>query len=313
MSELKQFPLVSVVLTTYNGEKFLAQQIDSLLKQSYSNIEIIAVDDCSKDNSVAILNAFAAEHKNIKIYVNETNLGFIKNFEKGCRLAQGEFIAFCDQDDYWLENKIQRLIESIGDYPMIYCDSKVCDENLNVIASNISNRVHYTSLDNCLQLAVFCRINGHAILFTKSLFAAADPFLEVIPHDWWISYNALLNGGIKYLDESLTLYRQHSTNACGVVGGKSKKDRLSKGQHKKVEIDKIRTRINDFYQKCPADRVKEKNVLATLVKCYSNFTLLNNFKRMLLFLKYHQTFLLVKGKSLGRQYLFCLKMFVMIK
>ena len=313
MSELQQFPLVSVVLTTYNGEKFLAQQIDSLLKQTYVDIEIIAVDDCSTDNSVAILNSFAEEHKNIRIVVNESNLGYIKNFEKGCRLAEGEFIALCDQDDYWLENKIQRLMESIGDYPMIYCDSIVCDENLDEIASTISSRVHYTSLDNCLQLAIFCRINGHAILLRKSLFVATGPFLEVIPHDWWISYNALLNGGIKYLDEPLTLYRQHSTNACGVVGGKSKKDILSNELRKKMEIDKIRTRINYFYEKCPADRVKEKNVLAILVKCYSSFSLLNNFNRMLLFFKYHQTFLFVKGRSLIRQYLFCLKMFVMIK
>lgn len=313
MTDLIQFPLVSVVLTTYNGEKFLAQQIDSLLNQSYSNIEIIAVDDCSNDNTVALLNTYTAQHKNINIYVNDTNLGFIKNFEKGCRNARGKFIALCDQDDFWLENKIQRLVESIGDYPMIYCDSKVCDENLNEIASGISKRLHYTSLDNCLQLAVFCRINGHAILITKSLFDAADPFLTVIPHDWWISYNALLNGGIKYLDEPLTLYRQHSTNACGVVGGKSKKNSLSKAMRKKAEIDKIRTRIYDFYQKCPDERVKEKKVLASLVKYYSNFSLFNDFKRMFLFFKYHETFLFVKGRSLVRQYLFCLKMFIMIK
>ena len=93
MSKLESTPLVSVVLTTYNGQPFLAQQLDSLFQQTYPYIEIIAVDDGSRDQTVAILREYAGRHPNMKVTLNETNLGFIRNFEKGCRLSTGRWIA----------------------------------------------------------------------------------------------------------------------------------------------------------------------------------------------------------------------------
>jgi len=310
MSELQQFPLVSVVLTTYNGEKFLAQQIDSILKQTYVNIEIIAVDDCSTDHSVVILNSFADEHKNIKVVVNETNLGVIKNFEKGCGLARGEFIAFCDQDDYWLENKIQRLMESIGDYSMIYCDSMLCDEDLNETGNKISDYVVCKQWNNCLQLTVICRIYGHTILIKKELLQYAMPFLPFIAHDWWLPFIATLHGGITYLAEPLTRYRQHSANIYGAIGAKRKKDtrhiKLQKNRLKKERIQ-IRGRMNVFYQVLPDHLVKEKNIILALLNSYRSFSLLNNISRVHLFFIHYQLFLAPKKRSIFRNWLFCLK------
>lgn len=316
MSELQQFPLVSVVLTTYNGEKFLAQQIDSLLKQSYGNIEIIAVDDCSTDNSAVILNTFAAENKNIRVYVNETNLGYIKNFEKGCRLAQGEFIALCDQDDYWLENKIQRLMESIGDYLMIYCDSMLCDEDLNETGHITSDYVVCKQWNSCLQLIVICRIYGHTILFKKELLQFAMPFLPGISHDWWLPYIATLHGGITYLAEPLARYRQHSANIYGAIGAKRKKDirqiELPENRLKKERIQ-IRRRMDIFYQVLPGHLVKEKKIILALLKSYRSFSLKNNISRVYLFFTHYELFLAPKKRSVFRNWLFCLKMFIMIR
>ena len=76
------------------------------LQQTYANKEIIVVDDGSTDTTINILESYASEHKNIHVYKNETNLGFVKNFDKGCKLATGAFISLCDQDDYWLPEKI---------------------------------------------------------------------------------------------------------------------------------------------------------------------------------------------------------------
>lgn len=210
--EKEALSLVSIVLTTYNGEKYLAKQLESLFQQTYTNIEIIAVDDCSSDKTVEILTDHAKKYHNIKVFVNEVNLGFIKNFEKGCTLSSGDYIALSDQDDYWDLDKIRKLVEAIGEHPIAYCDSTVCDEDLNSRGIKISNLVNFKSWNNCLQLAVFCRIYAHAMLFKRSLFNIACPFLEVIPPDWWLPYLSTFYGGMKYFPEPLVLYRQHAGN-----------------------------------------------------------------------------------------------------
>lgn len=307
------YPLVSIVLATYNGEKFLQQQLDSLLAQTYKNIEIIAVDDVSTDNTVAILNQFAARHPNMKVIVNETNLGFIKNFDKGCSLASGELIAPCDQDDYWDETKIEKLVAHIGSSPMIYCDSFTCDHNLDKTGKKISDLVNCQPFNNCLQQAIFCRIYGHASLFTKKLYKAATPFLNIIPHDWWLSFCATTIGEIQFFPEALVYYRQHSSNLFGVVGVKRKNKPESKQEKKQIEQTNIRTRIKTFYQICPQELTVEKQVLSTLVKCYGNFSIKNNITRFLTFLRYRDTFLIVKKHSAMHRFFFCFKMFYKIK
>ncbi|MDR3715644.1 MAG: glycosyltransferase [Puia sp.] len=311
-------PLVSVILTTYNGERFLAAQLDSLFQQTYRPIEILAIDDGSRDRTVSILHEYASRHPNMKVYVNETNLGFIKNFEKGCSLSSGELLSLCDQDDYWLPDKVEKMVAAIGDHAMIFCDSKLCDQDLREQGRNISDIVNFSSFDNCLQLCIFCRMYGHALLITRSLFERARPFLDIIPHDWWLSYTATLHGGIRYLPEALVLYRQHAANVYGIVGGKSKnsagKGPENKRQQTARELDTARKRIRIFHDACrPQEHAKEKKVLAGLERSYRDFSPLNDFRRMGLFFRNYRLFLTVKKYSLVRKYLFCLKMFVKIK
>src|SRR3712207_2934774 len=92
-------PLVSIILATYNGASFLTEQLDSLFQQTYPFYEVVAVDDQSTDETFAILQDFALRHPTMRVYQNKKNLGFIKNFEHACSLAQGALIALCDQDD----------------------------------------------------------------------------------------------------------------------------------------------------------------------------------------------------------------------
>lgn len=314
MREQDALPLISVVMTTYNGEKFLEQQLESVLQQSYSDMEVIVVDDKSTDSTYEILSRYAEQYTNMRVYVNEVNLGFIKNFEKGCGLANGEWIALCDQDDYWHPDKLTKMAAAIGNAPMIYCNSLLCNERMESTGVYISDRAVFRPIESPLQQAVFCRIYGHASLITKALVKQATPFLDVIPHDWWLSFVATLQGEIKYLDEPLVHYRQHASNLYGAVGGKRrKKSKEQKWQEKMKEIRKIRTRIHAFYNICPDSLQKEKAVLKALMKSYSSFSLANNFRRMALFFKYQQQFLFVKKRSAPRKWLFCLKMFVMIK
>lgn len=307
-------PLVSIVLATYNGERFLRQQFDSLLSQTYSNLEIIAVDDNSNDATLSILNEYAANHHHVKVYVNESNLGFIKNFDKGCSLSTGDLIALCDQDDYWSNDKIEKLVNAIGTAPMIYSDSYLCRHDLQSMNKKVSDVVNCVPFINCLQQAVFCRIYGHATLFTRSLYNASTPFLAAIPHDWWLSYTATLHGEIKYLPEPLVYYRQHDSNLFGVVGGKRRKhQKQDKLEKKRLEKIKIRQRVAAFYEQCPGNKEREKKVLLALTNCYQSFSLKNNITRVILYLKNRNDFLMVKKQSSLHKLMFCFKMFVKIK
>ncbi len=310
----EKWPMISIVMATYNGSLYLAEQIDSLVAQSYTNIEIIIVDDCSTDNTLEIVKSFQLKYPVIKIYSNETNLGYIKNFEKGCLMANGDYIALCDQDDQWHPDKIKNMQAAIGNYPLLYCDSILCDEELKPIGVNISDRVNSIDFNSCLQQVVFCRIYGHATLMKKYFLQQAMPFLDVIPHDWWLCYMATFYGGIKYLPQPLVSYRQHAANIFGVVGSKTRKhNKINKAKRNKLEMSRIRTRINAFYEACPDALVKEKQVLKKLVKTYQQFSLVNNFQRMMLFFKHKNQFLASKKRSTIRKYLFCFKMFVKIK
>ena len=313
--------LVSVVLGTYNGEAYLEEQLRSVLAQTWTNLEIIAIDDGSTDQTVGILRENAARDSRIKMIINEQNLGFVRNFEKGCSLSKGKWIALCDQDDYWLPEKVEKMVHAIGDYPMIYCDSDLCGPDLQPIGTKISDLVHYQSFDDCRQLCVFSRMYGHATLITRSLFDKASPFRKEIPHDGWLAYHATLYGGIRYLPEVLVKYRQHAGNVFGVVGGKRKKDGAAQGggkkaqraEKKKKDLARVRLRMDAYYAACPDSLVPQKRLLGALVGSYHNFSLYNDCKRVALFLANYRLLLAVKNYSTVRKYLFCLKMFVKIK
>ena len=310
----KKYPPISIVLATYNGSLFLSEQLESIVTQTYPNIEIIVVDDCSTDNTIEILKSFQIKYCNLKIFLNDTNLGYVKNFEKGCSLATGEYIALCDQDDYWHPEKLSKMQAAIGDYPLIYCDSILCDETLTPIGENISDRVNCRDFDNCLQQAIFCRIYGHATLINKSFLDKTLPFLAIIPHDWWLCYMDTFYGGTKYLPEPLASYRQHSANIFGAAGGKRKKnDKINRAVKKTTDLENIRMRINAFCSICPNEFVQEKEILRKLAKSYETFSIKNNFQRMSLFLFNYDQLLASKKRSRIRKFLFCLKMFVLIK
>lgn len=315
MTEGRSTPLVSIVMTTYNGERYLAQQMDSLLQQTYPHLEIVVVDDCSTDGTFALLQQYARRHPHISVYRNETNLGYIRNFEKACALSKGDFIALCDQDDAWKADKIEKLAGAIGDFAMIHSDSMLCNQDLQETGRRISDNAELKDIHSPLEQAVFCRIYGHSSLFTRSFFEQARPFLPIIPHDWWLCYVATLCGGIRYYPEPLVLYRQHVNNLYGAVGTRRKKTKEEKAkirERKRLEVTHIRQRMQAFADRCP-DHLPEKKILQALNRSYQSFSLPNNFSRMMLFFRYHPQLLTVKKRSALRKYLFCLKMFFIIK
>jgi glycosyltransferase involved in cell wall biosynthesis len=306
-------PLVSVVLCTYNGAAFLEGQLASLLNQTHRPIEIIAVDDGSSDATVTILQDAAARHPHMKVFVNETNLGFVKNFEKGCRLSTGAYIALCDQDDFWLPDKIEKMVRAIGDYPMIYCDSKLWYEDSRTMRKNLSDVVPYQTFHDPLQLCIFSRMYGNATLFSRSLFLAATPFLDEVPHDGWLAYHATFHGGVKYLPEALLLYRQHKENLFGVVGRKVKKKKESRSAATRRGIAQARIRMRAYYEACPESFARQKRTLLAIMESYRSFSLPNNIRRVAIFWANCRLLLTIKNYARWRKYVFCLKMFYKIK
>ena len=124
-------PTVSIVMCTYNGARFLEQQLQSLVHQTYRITEILVFDDASVDGTTAIVKKFMEQFDFIKLTINHNNIGFNKNFEKAVQAANGDVIAICDQDDYWLSTKIEKMIQAWKpECPLIYCGALSFDKEV---------------------------------------------------------------------------------------------------------------------------------------------------------------------------------------
>ena len=225
--------LISVVLATYNGESFLSEQLDSVVAQSYSNVEIIISDDASTDSTIAIIKAYQEKYgvEKIKANFNKENLGYTRNFEKAISLSSGDYLVFCDQDDIWLPDKIaiqyQTLSESNG--LAVFSDAFLVDANARdldmslweaVLGSGPPKKIDYRAfyLANC--------VTGCTLMIQRQLLDAALPFPKSVPHDWWLAYHAAYQEGLVFTERKLLHYRQHAGNVSG-VGSKIRRKRLS--------------------------------------------------------------------------------------
>jgi len=209
--------MISVALTTYNGEKFLREQLDSIYAQSYKNIEVIVCDDCSSDSTVGILEEYRSKF-GLKYYINEKNLGFVKNFEKAISLCTGDFIALSDQDDIWVVAKLETLINQIGESDLIFADAVMIDDDEEIITDSFmkANLLYYSKSDQFERLLYRNFVQGASMLFRTELRERILPFPEEIPyHDWWIALTAASGSEIKYEEKALIKYRIHVSNNSG--------------------------------------------------------------------------------------------------
>ncbi|MFY8035938.1 MAG: glycosyltransferase family 2 protein [Cyclobacteriaceae bacterium] len=302
-------PSVSIVLATYNGEKYLRAQLDSLFAQTYPLLEIIAVDDCSSDSTVSILKEYAAAHPILHIYQNEVNLKHNRTFERGIRLAKGDCIALCDQDDIWLPEKISTLMEQWWpDSLLIHCDSEFIDADGNSLHRKISDLKNLQTYSSPVPFIIGNTVAGHAAIFRKELTAHILPFPPIVIHDWWMAFRAATLGPVQYVDQPLIRYRQHAGNVIGAIKVKGQKRKKDKSELQQ----RIRERMKLFDLSCPESH-SAKKLLSQLAKSYSSFSLPNNFLRMNLFFAHQQQLLATKKRSPFRKWLFCVKMFFTVQ
>lgn len=208
--------MISIAMATYNGEKYIIEQLDSILNQTVSMpIEIVACDDCSTDATRDILLEYAKRDARVKAFFNESNLGFVKNFEKAVSLCNGEFIAFSDQDDIWLPEKLEKLLSSIGDKDFVCSNALLVDTSNVPLGLTMQQACNYKyvpldALSVLKRLAHNNFVQGATMLVRSSFLRKTPPVPSQFGyHDWWLAFNSCAAGGFRYVDECLIRYRRH--------------------------------------------------------------------------------------------------------
>jgi glycosyltransferase involved in cell wall biosynthesis len=262
-------PLVSIALCTYNGEKYLKEQLDSLLNQTYPNTEIIVVDDHSTDSTFEILKGYTTNPK-IKLYRNEKNLGFVKNFEKAITYCKGEMIALSDQDDIWDLKKIEFLLDNIQDNILIYHNSLLITSEGSDTKSTMKDNLNFIKGSNNLGF-IFCNcLTGHSILFKCELLKYLFPIPEKLFHDVWIGFVATTIDKITYTDKCLVKYRQHENNVTDILTAKgSSKNEIGKSK-KEIREMRYQNMLNAIQQFKSFKYLKKQDIekLEKLEKLY---------------------------------------------
>ena len=228
--------MVSVIIPNYNHYHFLTQRIDSVLSQTYQNIEVIILDDCSSDNSREIIEKYRTSTKVVEIVYNELNSGSVfKQWKKGINLAKGEYIWIAESDDFAEPDFLSKMIPVLDDdkdIGLIYCNSKVIyDENmhdksyktLNDLRKYMFNTTIWDSsftmsgiefLDKYLSKKCVVN-NASAVIFRTIALNQSDVKMEEYKYagDWAMYVNIALNNKIAFLNEVLSNYRDHISNS----------------------------------------------------------------------------------------------------
>ena len=242
---------VSIALATYNGERFLREQLDSIYSQSYPPSEVVVTDDRSTDATIAILEEYKRK-KGLQYFINETRLGFLKNFEKAISLCSGDYIALSDQDDVWHPDKIRISLEEIRDFPLVCSDVSIIDEKGALVAQSYRRRLHIPIPEQDNQFCSLAFINfvtGSTCLFPRAMRTRFLPIPEeAMSHDWWMGIQATQFGGVKYIKRALVRHRRHGVNAIGVkeLWSLSGRLRYVLSKERKTIFEKEKARIQYY-------------------------------------------------------------------
>lgn len=230
---------IDILLATYNGEKYLREQIESILHQTYKNIHLIISDDKSTDNTREILKEYE-KYNNIDIYYQEKNLGYVKNFEFLLKKVENKYYMLSDQDDVWLKEKVEKSMDTLkkNDADLVFGDLEVVDENLKTIYASFGdfmllNRKINKYINSYKLNYLYNCVTGCTILSKKEFIKYIIPIPKTskyLIHDHWIGLMIALNGKLAYMPQKYIKYRQHGTNQVGT-------DKIS---HKFKKLEQVR-------------------------------------------------------------------------
>lgn len=228
---------IDILLATYNGEKYVAEQIDSILNQSYKNINLIISDDCSSDSTPEMLKEYENKDSRVKVYIQNNNLGVVKNIEFLLNKVESPYYMLADQDDYWLPEKVEKSLETLknNDADLVFGDLEVVDEKLNTMYKSFNDYMLLTRkinkyINSYKVNYLYNCVTGCTILAKKETIEKVLPLptnSKRLIHDHWIGIMVSLNGKLAYMPETYIKYRQHGNNQVGT-------EKISHG-FKKVE------------------------------------------------------------------------------
>lgn len=216
---------VKILLSTYNGEKYLPAQLDSIIHQSHKDWELWIRDDGSIDDTLLIIDSYSKADSRIKKFSSEENVGVINSFFTLLKKVQGNYFMFCDQDDVWLNNKIEVTLKKMKESEekftpaLIYTDLQIVDKDMTLLNDSFYNFQKIDPTKNTLQqLAVQNVVTGCTVMINKSLKEKLCYTSKVVMHDHWLGMIASSLGTIDYLPKATINYRQHENNSVGAKG-----------------------------------------------------------------------------------------------
>ncbi|MGS0738612.1 glycosyltransferase family 2 protein [Pseudomonas sp. GG8] len=217
-------------MATYNGERYLVAQLESLLLQTHTNWKLYVSDDGSVDNTVKIAKDYMLKDSRITVVNTDRQGGVVKNFDKALSFSKSDHIMFCDQDDIWMPAKISSMLAAIkekelevgAEKPVLaFSDLCLVDEKGSVTEesfyeSNKLNPIHNLDIK---YLSWRSTVYGCTVIVNRALLMQALPLPSGVPmHDQWLCLIALHTGAVVYVDSSTIYYRQHANNVVGGAG-----------------------------------------------------------------------------------------------
>lgn len=222
---------ISIAMCTYNGERFLRQQLDSITSQSLPPFELVICDDASTDTTLEIAQDYRERAPfPVRVVSNAETLGSTKNFEQAIQLCTGDFIALCDQDDLWLPHKLEQLSCTLCDNPFlggVFSDADLIDDDSRTIGKSLWSTHNFVfqqqhSFDRAAAVGLLLR---HDVVTGATLMIRADSralFLP-IPHSWvhdgWITWMLVLYSRLTFVNAPLLQYRIHAQQQFGTGAG----------------------------------------------------------------------------------------------
>ncbi|MBR1540674.1 MAG: glycosyltransferase family 2 protein [Clostridia bacterium] len=224
---------VNILMATYNGRRYVAKQIESILNQTYQDFRLIISDDCSTDSTLKILEEYEAKDNRIEIFHQGENLGVVANFEFLIGRVRSEYFMFADQDDIWEPDKIEKSVKKLEEehLDLVYTDLAVVDSRLHEIAPSywrlkgLDYRIKKYNNFESLYLNNF--VTGCTMLVRSKWINEFMPLpkeSKYVLHDYWISLMVSQKGRIGYIDEPTMKYRQHKDNK---IGSKTRSEQMS--------------------------------------------------------------------------------------
>ena len=276
---------IDILLATYNGEKYLKEQIDSILNQTYKDINLIISDDCSTDNTKIILEEYEQKDDRIKLYIQKENLGVVKNIEFLLNKVESPYYMLADQDDYWLPEKAEKSLALLekNNADLVFGDLEVVDEKLNTMYKSFNDYMLLTRkinkyIDSYKLNYLYNCITGCTVLAKKETIKEIVPLptkSKYLIHDYWIGIMVALSGKLAYMPEKYIKYRQHGNNQVGT-------EKISHGFSKLEQVREhfINVKLGVFGTYVENSNRFPEELQKLNVEAYNYFKMLENKKKI---------------------------------